>query len=178
LLYLSEKYIFALAILASGYITGRGFFRIYRIIRAGQDQPNWKLVPGRIGRALAKFISLAPTWKTRLSTSIFHALIAWGFSYYLLVNLEDVLSAYQPEFKLFGNVLLGNLFRLGADLFSIATIVGVLYMITRRFHWVIASKPCCIRKHGQVLHGIRPLLARSHCCMLVFALLEKATKLL
>ncbi len=133
MLYLSEKYIFGLAILASGYFTGRGFFRIYRIIRAGQGQPNWKLVPSRIGRTLTKFISLAPTWKTRLSTSIFHALIAWGFAYYLLVNLEDVLSAYQPEFKLFGNVLLGNLFRLGADLFSIATIVGVLYMITRRF---------------------------------------------
>ncbi|MBL6961383.1 MAG: 4Fe-4S dicluster domain-containing protein [Anaerolineales bacterium] len=133
MLSLIEKIIFGLGLVVSGYFAWRGFYRIFRIISAGKGQPDWKLIPGRLAAAAVKFISLEPTWKLRIGASFFHALIAWGFSYYLLVNLQDVVGGYFPDFKLFGDEILDDIFRLGADIFTVSVAVGILYMFSRRF---------------------------------------------
>ena len=91
------------------------------------------MIPGRLIAAAVKFISLQPTWKLRIGASFFHALIAWGFSYYLLVNFQDVVAGYIPGFELLGIDLPGDLFRLGADKFTVSVAVGIVYMFSRRF---------------------------------------------
>lgn len=74
-----------------------------------------------------------PVFRFRLVPSLFHALIGWGFTFYLLVNLGDVLQAYIPNFVFLGTGRLGDLYRLLADLLSGSVLVGMSFMLIRRF---------------------------------------------
>ncbi len=133
MLTLLEKILFFVALstslVASFWITDR----IRRIINRGAGQVNWKLAQKRLGEVLVKVITLQPTFRLRIGPSIFHALIAWGFLYYLLVNLGDVLEGYISGFTFLGKGVLGNLYRLGADILSVGVLTGMLFMLTRRF---------------------------------------------
>lgn len=128
-----EKALFILAVLASGYFTWRGVKRIVQNIAQGAGQPNWQLVPKRLAAASGKFFTLSPTWKIRPIASVFHALVAWGFTFYLLVNVGDVLKAFIPAFHFLGTGMLGGVYRLIADLLSGTTLLGMITLLVRRF---------------------------------------------
>jgi Fe-S oxidoreductase len=82
---------------------------------------------------LGKFLTLQPTFRFRLGASLFHGLVAWGFMYYILVNVGDVLEAYLPGFEFLGTGVIGNLYRLGADVLSVGVLVGMTVLMIRRF---------------------------------------------
>lgn len=128
-----EKILFALAVLATLYAAWRVIDRIVRIIRRGQGKVDWSLVPKRLIAVLAKTVTLQPTFKLRWGPSLFHALVAWGFMFYLLVNVGDVLQAYIPGFHFLGTGLIGALYRLVGDLLSVAVLVGMVALIVRRY---------------------------------------------
>ncbi len=65
--------------------------------------------------------------------SFFHGLVGWGFIYYLLVNLGDVLQALLPGFHFLGTGRRSDAYRLGGDLLSVAVLIGMLALIVRRF---------------------------------------------
>jgi Fe-S oxidoreductase len=133
MLTLPERIIFALAVLASLIAVWRVGSRIVRTIARGQGKVDWSLAGKRLVTVLAKMISLQPTFKTRFLTSLFHAFVAWGFIYYILINIGDVLQGYLPGFHFLGTGTIGNLYRLGADLLSVAALVGMLALMIRRF---------------------------------------------
>jgi Fe-S oxidoreductase len=133
MLTLPERILFALALFASIYAASRVGQRIIRTIARGQGQVDWELARRRLFSVLAKTISLQPTFKIRFWPSLFHALVAWGFIYYLLINLGDVLQGYIAGFHFLGTGLVGDLYRLGGDLLSVAVLVGMLALIVRRF---------------------------------------------
>ncbi len=128
-----EKIIFALAVVASSYFTWHGIRRIIGLIRQGQGQPDWHIVPPRILSALTKTLTLTPTWRLRPGASLLHALVAWGFTYYLLVNLGDVLTAYIPNFHFLGTSTIGGIYRLLADVLSMGALAGMTALLVRRF---------------------------------------------
>lgn len=133
MLTLPERILFALALFASIYAASRVGQRIIRTIARGQGQVDWELARRRLFSVLAKTVSLQPTFKVRFWPSLFHALVAWGFIYYLLINLGDVLQGYIAGFHFLGTGLVGDLYRLGGDLLSVAVLVGMLALIVRRF---------------------------------------------
>ncbi|GAB4524675.1 MAG: (Fe-S)-binding protein [Anaerolineales bacterium] len=133
MLTLIEKLLFIVAVGASLYYTWLGVQRIIAIIARGQGQPDWKLARQRLADALLKTIALKPTWRLRPGATLFHALVAWGFMYYALVNIGDVLQGYLPNFTFLGHGLLGNVYRLGADLLSAGVLVGMSALLVRRF---------------------------------------------
>jgi ferredoxin len=133
MLTLPERILFALALFASIYAAGRVGQRIIRTIARGQGQVDWELARRRLFSVLAKTVSLQPTFTARFWPSLFHALVAWGFIYYLLINLGDVLQAYITGFHFLGTGWVGDLYRLGGDLLSVAVLVGMLALIVRRF---------------------------------------------
>ena len=133
MLTLIEKILFILAVIASGSAAYLAAKRIVLTIRRGQGQFDRRIIQKRLGEVLLKTITLRPTFKIRLLPSLFHALIAWGFIYYLLVNLVDVLEGFFPTFNFFEDSLIGGIFRLLADLLSVGVLVGMLAMIVRRF---------------------------------------------
>ncbi len=91
----------------------------------------------------------------RFWTSLFHALVAWGFMVYLWVNCVDILRAYDSAFQLTG--LAGNLYRLLADLSSLGVLIGMLYLVLRR--WLIRPASLDLRDailiHPQARAGIQ-----------------------
>ncbi len=133
MLTLPEKIIFIIAVIISGVVTWGGVRRIIHIINKGQGGPEWGVVPQRIISSISKFITLQPTWKIRPIASIFHAFVAWGFTFYLLVNIGDVLGAYIPDFHFLGRGIIAGLYRLTANILSVAALVGMAILMVRRF---------------------------------------------
>src|SRR3970282_2321369 len=89
--------------------------------------------------------------------SVFHALVGWGFTFYLLVNVIDVTEAFLPGYVFLEGATLGDLFRMGADVFSVSVLVGMAYLIVRRF--VVRPSSLGVRDstllHPKARSGIR-----------------------
>lgn len=133
MLTLPEKIIFILLSLGAIYFAIFTIQRIGQIIGRGHGKPDWAIISKRLLAALGKTISLLPTFKTRLGPSILHAFIAWAFIFYLLVNLGDVLEGFIARLQFMGSGTIGDLYRLLADVLSVAALVGMVYFLVRRF---------------------------------------------
>jgi Fe-S oxidoreductase/nitrate reductase gamma subunit len=133
MLTLPEKILFALAVLVSLLFTFKAINRIIRILQRGHGRPDWKILKQRLITISPKILTFQPVLRFRLVPSIFHALLGWGFLYFFLVNTGDLFQAYLPDYQFLGTGFLGSLYRLGADIFSIAVITGMLALFIRRF---------------------------------------------
>jgi Fe-S oxidoreductase len=133
MLALPERIIFALAILLSLSLSFLAARRIVHIIQRGHGHLDWTVLRHRLLSVPAKIVIFQPLLRFRLLPSLFHLLIGWGFLYYVIVNLGDLLQGYIRGFQFLGNGLIGNLYRLGADIFSIAVIIGISGLMIRRF---------------------------------------------
>ena len=87
---------------------------------------NWKA-------GFAVFFTQNTLFKTRPFIGFVHALVAWGFTLYLVVNIVDVLYGFIPNFKFLPDSIIGDIYRLFVDTFSVLVLVGVLYLLVRRF---------------------------------------------
>lgn len=121
------------ASLASTLLAARAVLRLIRVIGRGSGKPEWRTIPGRLIRTIVKTITFSTVFKSRLLTSVLHGMVAWGFIYYLLVNLGDVLQGYISGFIFLGDDLLGDLYRFGADLLSISVLIGMIALMVRRY---------------------------------------------
>jgi len=133
MLTLPEKLLFVVAVLASLYAAYRAADRIIGTIRRGQGKVDWSIPKKRLGSVLAKTITLQPVFTLRFWPSLFHGLVAWGFIYYLLVNLGDTLEGFLPGYTFLGEGWPGDLYRLGGDLLSVGVLAGMIALIIRRF---------------------------------------------
>jgi len=133
MLTLIEKFLFLVTVGAALYYGYQSFSKVFSVIRRGQGEfPTTEVMLGRAKDAIITWLSLRPMWKTRTTASIFHALIAWGFTFYILVNLGDVIEGFFPVLFL-GQGIIGDLYRFLADLFSMTALVGMIYFLARRF---------------------------------------------
>lgn len=134
MLTLVEKILFALAALGSLYAAYRAVLRIGGVLKRGKGKIDWQLARKRLLAVLVKVASLQPTFRLRLGPSLLHAFIAWAFLFYMLVNFGDVLQGYIPDFYFLGkDTLIGEIYRLIADLLSVAGMVSMAAMLVRRF---------------------------------------------
>jgi Fe-S oxidoreductase len=133
MLTLIEKVIFILAALTSVFAAVRVAQRIFRTIQRGKGNIEWNLAVKRLPLVLAKVISFEPVFRFRFIPSLLHGFVAWGFLYYLLINLGDVLEGFIPGFHFLGKGLLGGFYRLGGDALSVAVLTGMLALAVRRF---------------------------------------------
>lgn len=131
MLTLVEKIIFALASLATILAAFFAIRRLVALISTGHGRPDWKAIPSQLVNTTLRVITFQPVFRFRLLTSIFHAMVAYGFGFYLLVNIMDVIQGYVPGFDLPG--LAGNIYHLLTDLLSVSVLVGVIFFLIRRF---------------------------------------------
>jgi len=130
---LVEKILFAVAVLVSLYFTYRGVMRIIGHISSGQGKPDWSLPLKRWGELIAKAVFFQPVFRLRPWVSLLHAFIGWGLLVYLLINLTDVIYAYTG-FKLLHHLgIFGDWYRLLADFFGVAIMVGMASLAFRRY---------------------------------------------
>jgi Fe-S oxidoreductase len=134
MLTLVEKILFVVAVLSSLYFTWLGVRRIIKIIGRGQGVPDWSLPRKRLWEVTLKVVSFRTLLRFRLGPSLLHVLIGWGFLYFVLVNLADLLNGYIPGFRFAENAgLVGDVYRLLADIFGAGVVVGIVGMEIRRF---------------------------------------------
>ncbi|MEX1072009.1 MAG: heterodisulfide reductase-related iron-sulfur binding cluster [Anaerolineales bacterium] len=170
MLTLPEKVIFFIAALATMALVLRAALRIVRIIGRGRGKPDWKLIPKRLLDAGIKTVALTPVWRKRFFTSLFHAMVVWAFMFYLFVNIGDVLEGLLPNFIFLGEGIVGNGYRLIADLLSVSALVGMSALLLRRF--VLRSPVLRIRETTLVHPKARPGIRRDSLIVGFFILLH------
>jgi Fe-S oxidoreductase len=128
-----EKILFLLALAASAALALNAVLRLVRIIGRGRGRPAWSQLPSRLASTLVKTVAFTPVFRVRRLTSLLHALVAWGFMYYLLVNLGDVLQGFLPGFVFLGRGPVGDTYRLLGDLLTASVLVGMASLMARRY---------------------------------------------
>ncbi|MEW5959943.1 MAG: (Fe-S)-binding protein [Chloroflexota bacterium] len=128
-----EKILFALASCGSLYLTYITFSRMVKTVQRGQGQLNFDHIPQRLWTGLVALVNQGNILRHRPLASLFHFLVAWGFIYYALVNGVDVLEGYIPGFRFLGHGVAGGVYRLLADIFSVAVLVGIVFFVLRRY---------------------------------------------
>src|SRR5687767_8569540 len=94
MLTLVEKIVFVLLALGSLYYGGTKFYAVYRAILRGRPDARFDDLAGRVRRAMWIVFSQQSVFKARPIVSFLHALIFYGFVFYFLVNLVDVLEGF------------------------------------------------------------------------------------
>lgn len=148
-----EKILFLVALGLSFYYGGVGFYQVYKAIARGKTDSRFDNLPERILGALWIVLTQRSVFKKRPVISFLHALVFYGFVYYFLVNLADVLEGFFP-FHARGAGW--NFFNLAADALTAAVLIGIVGLVVRRF----VIKPADFKfaanvpLHDQVTPGI------------------------
>lgn len=133
MLTLPEKIVFILGAIATLYAIYLISIRIVRTIARGQGKVDWSVAPKRALAVFVRIITFQPVFRFRFWPSLFHNFVAWGFIYYLLVNLGDVLQGFFPNLHFLGQGTLGGVYRLIGDILSVAVLTGMIFLIIRRW---------------------------------------------
>ncbi len=128
-----EKVLFVLLVITSGIAAYITFSQMARTILRGQGKIRINNVWRALWNTLMAFINQGGIIHRRRITSIFHYAIAWGFIFYGLVNLVDVVEGYIPGFVFLGDGSAGDIYRLLADLLTVSALIGTIYFLLRRF---------------------------------------------
>ena len=177
MLTLIEKILFVVAVLVSLYFTWQGVHRIIKIIRRGQGKPDWSLAWKRLWSVTLEVGTFQPLFRFRLGPSLLHALIGWGFLYFVLVNLADLLNAYIPGFRFSENMgLVGDIYRLLADLFGTGVVIGIVGMEIRRF--IIRPKVLTARESIKLDPRARAGILRDSAIVAVFIFVHVSSRML
>ena len=130
----NEQIAFILLALVCGILAFQGFNRVFKTVRCGADTDRSDNLIGRFISALFDVFLQKSIKNARPIVSLFHSFIFYAFSFYLLVNVNDVLVAYVDGWTTLGSDhILANLFNLFADIFSVLVLVGMVFFLYRRF---------------------------------------------
>jgi len=144
-----EKIIFLLILFLSVFFSWRSFSVMIKVINNGQGKLYFDHPVLRLKKSLSSFFLQNTVLTSRPVISLIHSMVAWAFILYMLVNLGDILSAYILNYHFLGTDLMGNIYRLFVDIFSVLALVGVLFLLIRRF--VFSSDELKINKNVLLL---------------------------
>ncbi|APD08406.1 MULTISPECIES: (Fe-S)-binding protein [Thermus] len=173
MLTLPEKILFLLLAAASLYYAYTGFRRVYLAIRRGRPEDRFDRLPERVGRALWAVLTQETVFKRRPLVSLLHAFVFYGFVYYLLVNLVDLLEGYFPLHAQGG---LWNPYNLLADFLTALILVGILGLMLRRY-WV-APKDFTWNPKVPLHEGVRQGIPKDSAIVGAFITFHVGSRLL
>ena len=173
MLTLPEKILFLLLAAASLYYAYTGFRRVYLAIRRGRPEDRFDRLPERVGRAIWAVLTQETVFKRRPLVSLLHAFVFYGFVYYLLVNLVDLLEGYFPLHAQGG---LWNPYNLLADLLTALILVGILGLMLRRY-WV-APKDFTWNPKVPLHEGVRQGIPKDSAIVGAFITFHVGSRLL
>ena len=133
MLSLTETLLFILLFLICAVAAYYTWGHMFQIINKGQKQLYFDDIGRRIWLGIRTLFTQGSIVSHRRTVSIIHYAVAYGFIFYGLVTLVDVAEALIPGFYFLENNLLGNFFRLFADIFSVLVLIGLLFFGIRRF---------------------------------------------
>ena len=135
MLSLAEKIAFiTLALFAVG-AAYQTFMQMAFVINRGQGSLYLDRLPQRLWEALVVYVTQRTTLKTRRLTSYIHLGVVLGFTFYFLVNALDTLiglvTGFETSLRNLGGIY--DLYRLVGDVLSVVVLIGMVYLILRRF---------------------------------------------
>ncbi len=129
----TEKILFILLVAISLMATYNTFGNMFKIILRGQGQLRFDHFVRRAWQGLMALATQGRIIRHRKISSLAHYGVAYGFIFYALVNLLDVLEGMITGFHFLEGNIIGNIYRLAADIFSVLVLGGVIYFLLRRF---------------------------------------------
>src|SRR5918994_4378613 len=117
-----EQVLFILLAIASLYYGGTRFYDVYRAIARGRADPRLDHLGQRIRRAVWIVLTQQSVLKARPIVSFLHALVFYGFVFYFLVNLVDVVEGFI-SFHARGG--LWRPFNVVGDLLTAGVLIGI-----------------------------------------------------
>ena len=171
-----EKILFIILSLISVIFASKVIKQLVYIINSGTGEVDWSLARQRAMDVLIKTISFKTVFRFRFWPSVFHALVAWGFIYYLFINLGDTVEAFLEGFHFLGTGDLGGLYRLGADVLSIGILVGMLLLMGRRF--LLKPQNLTTRRKIKLDQKARKGIQRDSAIVGVFILIHVGSRFL
>ncbi len=128
-----ERIAFLLLVAVCGGLAVVGFQRIAQVVRRGAPAARGDGLVKRFAGAFLDVAMQRPVFRARPWVSLFHAFIFFGFSFYLLVNVNDLLEAFVAGWSTIGAGPRAGAFNLLSDLLSIFVLVGMVALLVRRF---------------------------------------------
>ncbi len=141
---ITEKIVFACLLLLTTYWVARTIRQFSEIIQRGKNTLGKFSFTGLLRVLWQKVILLLPTWKTRFWPNLFHLVIVWGFIFFLLTNLIDLLSVFFGEISSRANS--AHAYPFVSDIISGLILVSIIFFMVRRL-----SKPNPFRFRDNVL---------------------------
>ena len=120
---------------------------MFRIINKGQRQLYFVPLFERLWAGIKALFTQGDIISDRRIVSLFHYGVAYGFIFYLLVNLIDMAEGFIPGFHFLEGSIFGNIYRLFADLLGLIVLLGLLFFLIRRF----GRKDLALRTNENVL---------------------------
>ena len=164
----SEKIAFILATLLSLTWTFITFRRMVRTINRGQGSLRLDGLARRLLQGAGALVTQGWMIRRRPLVSILHGFVAWGFLFYLLVNVTDLLEGFVSGFHLRHDALLVNVYRLVGDALTVAALVGILFLLARRF--VVRSEALEYHENVKLYPGVVAGMARDSLIVGLFVL--------
>ncbi len=168
-----EKILFLLFLAASFYYGGRRFYDVYRSIARGKPDGRFDQLPKRVIDAVVNVVLQRSVFRTRPLVSFFHALVFYGFAFYFLVNLVDVIEGYVALHTRSG---LWNAFNLTADVLTAAVLIGIISLVIRRFF--VRPKDFDFPANVPVREGVRKGIRRDSAIVSAFILFHVGSRLM
>ncbi len=128
-----EVALFALLVLICGVAAYNTWGYMVRIINKGQGQLYFHPLPQRLATGIKALFTQGDIISDRRTVSLFHYGVAYGFIFYGLVNVVDLAEGFIPGFHFLEGNLIGDIYRLLADLFGVIVLIGLLFFLIRRF---------------------------------------------
>ncbi|HSH01096.1 MAG TPA: heterodisulfide reductase-related iron-sulfur binding cluster [Anaerolineae bacterium] len=149
------------------------FTDMFAIINRGQGSWQLNKLPERLRTGIIALFSQGFILRHRRLTSIFHSMVAWGFIFYLLVNLVDILEGMVPGFyEAIHHNIFANFYRLAADVLTIGILTGTVYLTLRRFTPNPRRKELTFRDNVTVYPHAREAIFTASGIVLTFILLH------
>ncbi|MDJ0756535.1 MAG: (Fe-S)-binding protein [Ardenticatenaceae bacterium] len=132
MLSLTERYLFILFAFVCSVAAYNTFVDMFKVIGRGQGKLLLNELPQRLVTGTMALFSQGRIIRHRKLSSIFHWLVAYAFLFYFLVNAVDVIQGFTT-FRTEQLGVVGGVYRLIADILSVAGLAAVAYFLLRRF---------------------------------------------
>jgi Fe-S oxidoreductase len=163
-----EKIIFILVTLSSLSWTFVTFRRMIRTINRGQGRLRLDGLPRRLLEGAGALLTQGWMIRRRPLVSILHGFVAWGFLFYLLVNVTDLLEGFISGFHVRHEILAWHVYRLLGDILTVAALAGIVFFLGRRF--VVRSKSLDTHENIKMYPGAAAGVARDSLIVGLFVL--------
>ena len=176
MLTLPEKLVFILAIIGAIYLSVKTYGQVFKIISKGTEPIDWKATIKNWPKGLKVFFTQYTLFKTRSALWYAHALVAWGFIVYMLVNSFDFIEGLIPSFQFFPNSPIGFAYRVFVDVFSVLVLVGITFFLIRRF--IYGDKKLQIEDRVHLLPEVRDGIKKDSLIFGIFLYVHVGSRLL